>query len=222
MILYVITQSYPHYLNAVWFKGRTVLEQVARDACVALHYSQVSLDLARRLRPWAICHSGGSTSFADVLSCQAYIHLIKEWEGPQLGICLGHQVMALAWGSQAGPIRRLRPDEPDPADYGPGWFKEWGLCTVRVLRSDPLFRGCAPTLRVQQRHYCHITRLARCLRRLARSRECAVQAFRHADKPMYGVQFHPEMPPDKLTPDGRRILDNFFRLARPWRRTLEA
>jgi anthranilate/para-aminobenzoate synthase component II len=48
------------------------------------------------------------------------------------------------------------------------------------------------------------------LRVTAWTRDGAVMALRHVERPLFGVQFHPE---SVLTPDGNRLLGNFVRLA---------
>jgi GMP synthase-like glutamine amidotransferase len=47
---------------------------------------------------------------------------------------------------------------------------------------------------------------------LADSEACRIQAIRHASRPLYGVQFHPERYSQRH-PDGRTIMANFFGLA---------
>lgn len=170
----------------------------------------------RRPQPWAVCHSGSSTDYKayDVLTAKEYRQAVRECPVPQIGFCGGHQIIARFFGSTLGPIRRLRPDEPDPCGYHPGQFKEWGVYPVRVLKADPLLAGLGKVIRVQEYHYWEVKRLGRDLVLLASSRNCRVQAFRHRDQAIYGTQFHPEQASENY-PDGTRILENFFRLARP-------
>ncbi len=84
---------------------------------------------------------------------------------------------------------------------------------VRVLRRDPLFRGLGEVVRVQQFHRSEVKSLGKALVCLASSTDCAVQAFAHRRRPLYGVQFHPEEATEGY-PDGGLILRNFFRIAR--------
>lgn len=187
-------------------------------ACVLrslLLYTQVNIATVERIRPWAVCHSGGSTDYTDydVLETESYRRVVLEYACAQIGLCGGHQVVASFHGSKLGPMRRLKAGEPDPAGYKPGQFKEWGVYPVRVLRPDSLFRGCGRIVRVQEFHYMEIKRLGPDLVLLASSRACRVQAFRHRTKPLYGTQFHSEQSPPAYQ-DGRKILCNFFRVAR--------
>ena len=104
--------------------------------------------------------------------------------------------------------------EPDlqPA-YHPGYFKETGFHHIRILQRDPLFRGFRNTLVCLESHYCEVKTLPKEFVPLAATDECSVQAYRHRSKPLYGVQFHPEGYTEHY-PDGRKLLANFFRLAR--------
>ena len=220
MILFIVTDTIEKYRGETgWYATRNLLEELARDACVVLHYSQVNSEALARISPWAICHSGCSVDFKeyDVLECADYRRDVRETCAAQIGFCGGHQILAHFFGSTLGPIRKLRPDEPDPSPYRPGWFKEWGVYPVRVVKPDPLFRGLGKILRVQEYHYWEVKQLAKDLEILASSRECRVEAFRHRAKNIYGTQFHPEHSP-KTYQDGIAILKNFFAIARAARK----
>lgn len=220
MIWYVVTDTAEKYATKVGGRQKMVLEDCAGDACLVLHYRQVSLPLLRKLDPWAVCHSGSGTPFEDydILKCRPYRDLVLRGRVPQLGICGGHQLMALFHGAKVETMRRLRAGDPDVnPQYHPGDFKEWGVYPVETIQPDPLFRGLGSVLRVQQFHRSEVRDLPRDLVNLARSPDCEVQALRHCRKPLYGVQFHPEEA-SAAYPDGFRLLGNFFDLARKWRR----
>ena len=139
---------------------------------------------------------------------------------PQLGICGGHQIIAHFCGSRLGPLRKLRGPEPDlNPEYNPGFFKEKGVFAVRILVRDPLFKGLRRVIRVTESHYWEVKRPGRRLQVLAASDDCPVQAFVHRGRMLYGVQFHPERHSEAY-PDGRKLLLNFFDLARGRSRTV--
>ncbi len=215
MILFIITDSYENFCKGGWLKARNTFQEIARDDCLAMHYTQASLDVVQRLRPWAICGSGGCAPYDsyDILDCAAYKRLVTESDIPQLGICRSHQLLAHYFGGRIGRMRKLKTDEPDLAEYCPGYCKEWGVCPVRVIRDDPLFAGCAKIIRVRQAHAWEVKRIGKEFVRMAESENCGVQAVRHRRKPIYGVQFHPELL-QAAYPDGLRILKNFFKIAR--------
>ncbi len=216
MILYVVTDTSKAYRNSLgWYKFKIVLERTSGDACLIVHYRRMSTRLLKTLRPWAICHSGGGTDYAkyDVLRHKGYRQAVFDYPGAQIGFCGGHQILAVFHGGRIGPMRRLRQDEPDLAGYSPGAFKEWGVYPVRIVRRDPLFAGLPNVIRVQENHAWEVKRLGRGLVLLADAPTCRVQAFRHREKPIYGVEFHPEASSEHY-PDGLQLLRNFFRIAR--------
>ncbi len=216
MILYIITDSYNNYQNSLWFRHRQTFEEITGDTCIIMHYSQVNSRILNRIKPDALCHSGGNTPYEeyDVLINPEYRKIVTECNTPQLGICRGHQVVASFFGSEIGPMRRLEPDEPDiMPSYRPGFFKENGIYTVKIEKSDPLFDDCREIIKVRQSHGFEVKELAHDLDLLASSKDCQVQAFKHKTMPIYGVQFHPELFSDDY-PDGKKVLENFFNIAR--------
>ena len=46
---------------------------------------------------------------------------------------------------------------------------------------------------------------------LASSSKCAIEAMKHKDKDIYGIQFHPEV---QHTPRGGEIFENFYKLCK--------
>ena len=224
MILYIVTETLSKYRRKTdWLQYKHLLEKLSGDVCLIAHYSDLNRKLLDELRPWAICHSGSGTDFKDynVLQCRNYRWTVTDYNAAQIGFCAGHQIIAVFFGSRLAPIRKLGANEPDLSAYHSGFFKEWGVYPVRVVRADPLFKGCGKRLRVPEYHYHEIKRLARDLVLLASTDNCRVQAFRHCRKPIYGTQFHPEEA-NKNYPDGFRILKNFFQIARAWRKSNRA
>ena len=213
MILLIVTDTFDKYREMEkYILARHNLEFIARDYCTIVHYSQVTQPLLSELKPWAICHSGGTSS--DAVDCEEYRRCVTGHPAAQIGFCAGHQVSAAIFGSQVGPMRSLRPGEPDPApDWFPGEYKERGVLSVNVVSHDPLFEGLGNTIFVWQNHRYHITDLGSDLIPLATSENCPVEAWVHSGKLFYGVQFHPEVYVYEHS-DGFKILENFFRLAR--------
>jgi anthranilate synthase/aminodeoxychorismate synthase-like glutamine amidotransferase len=110
---------------------------------------------------------------------------------PVLGVCLGHQAMAEAFG---GRVVRGQPVHGKTASV-----EHDGRTIFRGLES-PLVAGRYHSLVVDPD-------LPDCLERSA-SYGDTVMGVRHRELPAEGVQFHPE---SVLTPDGKQLLSNFLR-----------
>lgn len=112
---------------------------------------------------------------------------------PILGICLGHQVVAAAFGGRIVRARRPLHGEATPIHHaGKG-----------MLRGLPRpFPAARYHSLVVDRH-----RPGRELEITATSEEGDIMALRHRSLPIEGVQFHPE---SYLTPHGPRLLASFL------------
>ncbi len=110
---------------------------------------------------------------------------------PVMGICYGHQFLARMLAGR-DCIRR----SPSP---------EFGWADIR-LGSSPLFRGIThPVCAVS--HYDEVQGLSNGFRILAASANCAIHSFRYGDRPVWGIQFHPEYDPET----SREVLDDIAR-----------
>jgi GMP synthase-like glutamine amidotransferase len=197
------------------FKAR--FERLSGAPCLLLHFTQVDSDLLDRLGVRAIVVSGHSTliDYYDPGTLAPLVELIRETRVPLLGLCGGHQLIGLTYGATPMPMGPLAPGQVDPKpDLAPGMRKEWGPSRVRVAPDEALFAGLDESVVVEQRHFWELKTVPTGFVRIASSEACTVQAIRHASRPLYGVQFHPERYSEHH-PDGRTILANFFRLARP-------
>jgi len=198
----------PAYLKRM----RSRLAEASGINCEAVHFSMVTPEMARNPHWRVIVIMGFSWQIPDNNS-QMLQELIRRSNVPIIGFCGGHQLIVKAFGGKVGKMRQLRPGEADPNPrYHPGWFKEWGFLPVRILHQDPLFDGLGPVITVMERHAWQASDVPPELLLLASSGECPVEAVKHRDRPIYGVQFHPEGY-DKAHSDGKTILRNFFRPA---------
>jgi len=181
------------------------------------HYTRVTEDYLERLAPRSVVLSGNSTPWElyDREELEAFMGCLRAWRGPLLGICGGHQLLAMAYGGRVGVMRRARPGEPTdkPGGYYHGYFLERGMREVRVLVRDPIFEGLPDVIVVDEGHFCEVKELPLGFVVLASNDACRVQAMRHRELPIYGVQFHPHVY-DEGHPHGRVVLENFFRIAR--------
>lgn len=102
-----------------------------------------------------------------------------------LGICLGHQLVASVLGGQAGMSL-------DTAEFG--WSK---ITLTQAGVKDPLFRDIPADFKSFEFHKDQVFSLPADAINLATSSLCTIQAFRYSLQPVWGVQFHPEISPEK-------------------------
>ncbi len=119
------------------------------------------------------------------------IDYFERFQGPILGECLGMQLMAIHFGGKAGPSE----------------IPEFGLSRLRVIEEDDLFKGLPKEFLVWESHNDEVKEAPN-FTVLALSENCRIQAVKHWGKPLYGVQFHPEV---NNTEHGEEILRNFVR-----------
>ena len=149
---------------------------------------------AERLRPDRLLLSPGPGSPAD---SGVSLDLIRAFTGraPILGVCLGHQCIAEAFGGRVVPAPRLMHGKTSSVRHdGKGVFQ--GL-------PDPF---------VAMRYHSLIVdadAMPAELEITARTDAGEVMGLRHRRLPIEGVQFHPE---SYLTEEGLRILENFLKM----------
>ncbi|HJN15114.1 MAG TPA: gamma-glutamyl-gamma-aminobutyrate hydrolase family protein [Armatimonadota bacterium] len=206
-----------------YFRQKLRFEQLSGEPCLLVRYMDFDPRLMAELQPSAVIMSGFGRGF-DTFERKHLVGMndvVKKTDVPVLGICGSHQMIAMMHLHNVRrdteyedlPMRKLRPGEPDlQPGYHPGQFKETGFHHIRIVQDDPLFRGFKGSLTCLQSHYCEVKRMPKGFELLASTDECEIQAYRDADRPIYGVQFHPEGYVDAYQ-DGKKLLENFFRLA---------
>lgn len=124
------------------------------------------------------------------------IDVLKRFAGrvPLLGVCLGHQAIGVAFG---GAVVRA----PAPMH---------GKVSPVVHDGTHLFAGLTSPFEAGRYHSLVIDRAAvppGFIVTASVEADGTIMGVRHAQMPIYGVQFHPE---SVLTPAGHRILQNFL------------
>jgi len=135
--------------------------------------------------------SGGALSLEG---STAPLGRVDEWidsvEVPVLAICVGHQFVGRHFGGTVGR-------------GGP----EFGSVELTVDRPQhPLFEGLAPRLKVWASHNDQVVTPPSGWAVLAHSAVCPVEAMAHPDRPIWSVQFHPEV---EHTEGGRQMFQHF-------------
>lgn len=115
---------------------------------------------------------------------------VYEGEVPVLGICYGMQLIGQHYGS--------------PVAAGPQG--EFGPSKITLRANGGFWKGMESSLDVWMSHGDHIERVQEPLVQIGDSEHGIVSAVAHQTRPIYGVQFHPEV---THTPRGGDILRNF-------------
>ena len=110
---------------------------------------------------------------------------------PTLGVCLGHQAIAVAYGGSVGRA-------PEPR-HGK---------TSEITHDDSgVFSGLSNPFVATRYHSLATVELPDDLEAVAHSEDGVVQGIRHRELPVFGVQFHPE---SVMTLEGMALLKNFL------------
>lgn len=133
------------------------------------------------------------TRSSDRARLSNFIQYVSKIRIPTLGICGGHQVLALAHGGNVVKMRGLLV----------------GYRTVLLEDKDTLLAGLPAKIRVMQSHWEEVKPLPRNFVRTATSTHSQIEAMKHEELPLYGVQFHPERW-NQENPAGKQILENFI------------
>lgn len=155
----------------------------------------LSVDEVAALAPSHIILSPGSGRPEEAGIC---IELVRQLGAsiPLLGVCLGHQAIAAAFGATVTYAQRLMHGKQS---------------LVQFDTDSPLFAGLPKAAPVARYHSLAVAAdtLPDALMPVAQTLDGAaeVMALQHADYPIYGVQFHPE---SIMTPNGAAMLKNFL------------
>ncbi|KEY70116.1 hypothetical protein S7711_08647 [Stachybotrys chartarum IBT 7711] len=163
-------------------------------------------------KPKGIILSGGPSSVYD----QGAPHVdpaVFDLDVPILGICYGCQanpalavslhyavancVQEIAWRTNSENVAR-------------GSAREYGHADVTVLKAgshvDRLFAGLGETMHAYMSHFDKLVRLPEGFVVVAKTTNSEFAGIAHQTKPIFGVQFHPEL---EHTPRGSELLRNF-------------
>ncbi|MEQ8210982.1 MAG: aminodeoxychorismate/anthranilate synthase component II [Lacipirellulaceae bacterium] len=157
---------------------------------------ELGVDEIRAMKPAAIVLSPGPCT-PNEAGCSLEVVEALHRQVPMLGICLGHQTIAAAFGGQV-----VRADEP-----------RHGRTSEIEHDGHAVFAGVPASLSVCRYHSLIVEEesLPAELVVTARSTDDqAIMALAHRELPVVGLQFHPEA---VLTSHGFRLLANFLQLA---------
>ena len=110
---------------------------------------------------------------------------------PVLGICYGMQVSCRLLGAEVNAAKA----------------REYGRTRLEIVTADNLLARIPSPTNVWMSHGDMVQDLPVEFVPLARTASCPIAAVRHRSRPVYGVQFHPEV---THTPCGGQLLRNFL------------
>ena len=142
------------------------------------------------MRVRGIILSGGPASVTEG-NAPTIDERILEMGLPILGLCYGHQLLAHIHG---GEVRR-------------GERREYGITYVKIDKPVGVLKGMGPIERVWMSHGDTVFKLPPEFEILAHTDITPIAAFRHRVKPLYGLQWHPEV---AHTERGGEMLANFL------------
>jgi anthranilate synthase/aminodeoxychorismate synthase-like glutamine amidotransferase len=169
------------------------IKQIGEDVKVKRN-DLITIDDITKMAPRAIVISPGP---GRPSSAGVSLETIHHFSGnvPILGVCLGHQAIARAFGAKVIPAKRLMHGKTSTVKSdGEGVFsgikKEFQAMRYHSLAVDP-------------------ASLPDCLQVTATADDGEIMGIRHTNHLTEGIQFHPE---SIMTPVGKRLLRNFLKM----------
>lgn len=120
---------------------------------------------------------------------------VNELDCPILGICLGHQIIAKAYGGEIGAAG----------------IESYAKIKIDILDENDILKGFGDSLDVWASHKDEVIKAPENFKILATSSICGIEAMKHETKPVYGIQFHPEV---HHTENGAVIFENFHEVCK--------
>lgn len=139
---------------------------------------------------------GGGPTIERSGNSQKYV---EELDYPILGICLGHQIIAQTYGGEIGSAGA----------------ESYAKNTITILDKNDIFQGLGETMDVWTSHKDEVRTLPPKFKLLATSTLCDIEAMKHEIKPVYGIQFHPEV---HHTAQGHLIFENFYSVCQEYKK----
>jgi anthranilate synthase/aminodeoxychorismate synthase-like glutamine amidotransferase len=169
------------------------IEEIGTPVTVARNDA---LDLAaiEAMKPAAIVISPGPGGPKEAgISLSAIRHFSGRL--PILGVCLGHQSIAEAFGGTIIGAQRLM----------------HGKVSTITCDGQGIFEGVGKPFQAMRYHSLAVERdtLPACLKITAEAEDKEIMGIRHVEHPTEGIQFHPE---SIMTTIGKRLLRNFVKI----------
>jgi anthranilate synthase/aminodeoxychorismate synthase-like glutamine amidotransferase len=173
------------------------IAQLGEDVVVRRN-DAITLEQIENIRPEAIVISPGPCTPREAgISVEAINRFYQEI--PFLGVCLGHQAIAMAFGGRVVRADRVMHGKTSGI-FHDGRMVFYGL-------PNPFQAGRYHSLIVERET------LPACLEISAQTQDGEIMGLRHRSFPVEGVQFHPE---SVLTSSGKRVIGNFLNMVKEY------
>lgn len=118
-----------------------------------------------------------------------------------MGVCAGHQLIAVAYGGDFGKMVEVQEGEED--------IRARDFTEIKLVKDVPLFNGLKDSFVAYELHRDEVKNVPEDFELLASTEMCKIQAMKHKNRDLYSVQFQPEQYNEENT-DGKVILENFL------------
>ncbi len=178
------------------------LYKIVNDAAVHTvevhdHTSLTGIEELKNYDAFVLSGSQSMLSEAGTLDQYAKeMDILRGIQKPVLGICFGHQLIAAAFGEKIQKMAK----------------KLDGYFIVHRLSDDELFENIPEYFFAKQSHLEYVVEVPYDFTKIAESPSCSIEAIKHYQLPIYGIQFHAERFDDRH-PFGLLVIENFFKLA---------
>ena len=152
----------------------------------------ISPERINALNPTGIILSGGPES-VTVSNTPRIPEIVFDLDVPILGICYGMQTLAEQFGGQVTSSKA----------------KEFGHAEIVIEETSVLFEGFSSgsLIDVWMSHGDHVSTLPDKFKLVASTPSAPIAAMQHSEKPIFALQFHPEV---THTKQGNAVLENFI------------
>ncbi len=155
---------------------------------------EMSVEEIKKLNPEKIIISPGPSTPKEA---GVSVEVIKKINKPILGVCLGHQSIAYAFGGEVVRAKNLMHGKTS---------------NIKITKKDDIFEGLPESFRVTRYHSLVVNpkNLPENIIPTSYSLDDnEIMSLRIKDRPIYGVQFHPE---SIMSEYGKEIINNFLKL----------
>lgn len=184
---------------------KNAISKVEEVEFEVIHHSEIDIDKIEKNDYDLLYLTGRATYDWDLEEIKRdykkELDLIRETNILTLGVCAGHQLIAVEYEGDFGKMFEVEDGEED--------IRERGFNKIKIEKNDRIFDGLNDSLIVYHIHRDEVKSVPPEFDLLGSTEMCKIQIMKHKKKDMYAVQFHPEQYTDEY-PDGKTLLKNLL------------